>query len=498
LRNTTIEVFFLALILLPAPGLAFVKIEKMPFSLRSMGGQTLWWNESYQITVGDLELQLVNGPGQLSSSSGVTTLNWDPEIVSIKNGDQEIMRRTGLGDFVRDDPLVTTPFLGLGGVVAPYNYARGLTPRGSPEATLTWLDKGDNGRVAWEVSYKYSPGDEIFWLNKTFVLNTSLQVSCHYELADGYPAIEQRVTIENGNAAQYLPFPLETSFSLGTKLQGKVISLPNMTLPPRRYLSYPKALPPSTWFNASRLSYVLPDSMWKEDELPGMLYVEFDTDSRDWFGMTAITELSYQMKAAVGVKIVSSEGFDPYRPYCVFVSGSGDHVIFGLKPYSAPGRYDDFEPRTLNPGEKVSVDLLWFFPRTSGDTMTVDDFNHFAESAPTISDFLNRAAEAKGLFEEAGNLAAQGDVKEALEKARASSKIYGELGKLSQAMLDQSATINKTIRGWESASNNPPLHPDRGSRSGILYSILFVIAIILALASWIYVLEPRRTRRQGE
>lgn len=486
------------LLLFPVPGLAFIDIQRMPYSLCDTNGGTVYWNDSYSITVGDLQIQMVVGDAQISGKGGIETINWDPEIVSIKIEDEEVMRRTGLMGFIKNDPLVQMPFLGIGGLVSPINFVKKVNPLGAPPTTLTWISQGDDGRVAWTSSYSYSEGDKVLWLNRTFVLNSSLHIECEFEAADDYQALEQRITITNGETGQYLPFPLETAFSLGTKLQGRGISLPNMTLSPEQYFTYPAALLPPGWFNISTLAFELPDRMWKEEDLPGMLYVEFDLDSRNWFGMATVTELPYEMKVGVGVKVISTHNLEQLRPYFILVSGPGDHVVFGFKPFDVAGRYDKFHPLKLDPSESISMDLLWFFPETGEDAMSLLDLEAFAEDTITVSDFLDLRREAEQLFEEANIYAAEGSVQKAVDKAQMSITIYEELGDLSDVMFEEGRKINATINGWVSAAADSIPHPDKGGRSGIVYSLLLVLCLILVLVAWIYVIEPRRSRAEKE
>jgi len=486
----------LCLLLVPFPdaAFAFISIERMPYSLGDLKGFTSYWNESYLLTVDDMQLRLVTGTAEVSSGTGVETIAWDPEIVSIKIDDEEIMRRIAIinADYIDNDPLTRLPFLGIGGLVPSYNYVKRQTPLFPPPATMAWTDNGDAGLLGWTSTYRYEPGDGMLWLNRTFILNSSLDVECRFQVASDYTAVEQQIKVTNGEVAQYLPFPVESAFSLGSRLKARGISLPNMTLSPDRYSTYPRDTLPSAWYNESTGIFTLPGVMWEEQDLPGMLYVEFDVADRDWFGVCAITTYSFEAKMGVGVKIVSADMPRGFRPYCIFVSGESDHVIIGFKPFEVAGPYDDFTPLTLAPHESVSLDLLWFFPQAKGDTMSVSDLTEFAESALSVSDFHANRTNAEALLAQANELAAEGRVEEAIEKAELAVGVYGNLGALSDALFEEGSKINATINTWRSAAANPAPHPDKGSRATIVLTTGLVLSLILVVAAWIYLIEPRR------
>ena len=65
-------------------------------------------------------------------------------------------------------------------------------------------------------------------------------------------------------------------------------------------------------------------------------------------------------------------------------------------------------------------------------------------------------------------------------------------------MFEEGRKINATINGWVSAAADSTPHPDKGGRSGIAYSLLLVLCLILVLVAWIYVIEPRRSRAEEE
>jgi hypothetical protein len=476
------------------PGFCYVDIQKMPYSLVDDQGGTLYWDESYLITVDEVELRIVLGEAEISGPLGTGTINWDPEILSINLEGDEIMRRLSILDFLEDDPIVRMPFLGLGGLVSPHNYVMGLSPRDPVSSTLTWISEGEDGVVAWKTTQEYSAGDQILWLNRTFLLNSSLSVECEFRITTGYRAIEQVIRVTNGNQEQELPFPLETSFSLGRNLEGSGISLPDMVLSPERYFTYPAEELPADWLDASSGLYELPELMWKEDELPGMLYLEFDlAQDRRWFGVGTVTELSYELKAGVGVKVISTDGLGDFRPYCIFISGPEDHVVFGFKPAASTGPYDDFQALTIGAGETASLDVLWSFPETLEDTMNISDLEEFARATITVAEFHGQVKEAEQLFKDANALAAEGRVEDAILKAQESFGIYRDLQNLSAIMINEAQKVNGTVETWESAAADPDPVLDKGSRAGIFYSILLVVCLMLALAGWVYVIKPRRT-----
>ncbi len=492
-------VLLLCLILVPFPdaAFAFISIERMPYSLRDLEGFTSYWNESYLLTVDDMQLRLVAGTAEVSSGTAVGRVNWDPEIVSVKIDGEEIMRRVAIvnADYIDNDPLIRLPFLGIGGLVPSYNYVKGQSPPSSPPADMAWTDIGERGLLGWTSAYRYEPGDVMLWLNRTFILNSSLGVECRFQVASEYTAIEQQIKVTNGEAAQYLPFPMESAFSLGSRLKARGISLPNMTLSSDRYFTYPRDALPSSWYNESTGIFTLPGEMWDEPDLPGMLYVEFDIAERDWFGMCALTTYGLQTKMGVGVKVVSADMPKGFRPYCIFVSGESDHLIIGFKPFEVAGVYDDFMPLTLAPHESVSLDLLWFFPQAKGDTMSISDLAEFGNSTLTVSDFHANRTKAEVLFAQANELAAEGRVEEAIEKAEIAIGVYEDLGVLSDALFEEGSKINATIHTWRNAAANPTPHPDRGSRAGILFTTAAVLSLIVAVAVWVYFIEPRRASK---
>lgn len=489
----------LCLILVPFPdaAFAFISIERMPYSLRDLKGFTSYWNESYLLTIDDMQLQLVAGGAEVSGGTAIERVTWDPEIVSVKIDDEEIMRRTAIinADYIDNDPITRLPFLGIGGLVPSYNYVRRQVPLSPPNADLTWTDTGDGGLLGWTSAYRYDPGDAILWLNRTFVLNSSLDVECSFRVASEYTAIEQQIMVTNGETAQYLPFPLESAFSLGTRLKGRGISLPNMTLSPDRYFTYPRDALPSAWYNESSGIYSLPEKMWEEGDLPGMLYVEFDVADRDWFGMCTLTSYSFETKMGIGVKVVSADMPKGFRPYCIFVSGESDYVLIGFKPFETQGPYDAFAPLTLAPQESVSLDILWFFPQAAGDTMSISDLEKFGESALSVSGFHAKRTSAEALFAQANELAAEGRVDEAIEKAELAVGVYKDLGALSDALFEEGRKINATIVTWRSAAANPAPHPDKGSRATILFTTGIVLSMIVVVAVWIYLVQPRRSSK---
>ncbi len=489
----------LCLILLPFPdaAFAFIRVERTPCSLADLKGFTSYWNDSYILTIDDMKLRLVTGIAQVSRGTSIEKLIWDPEIVSVMIDDEEIMRRASIAnrDYIDNDPLTRLPFLGIGGLASPYNYAKGILPYSPPPATIRWNDAGEGGLLSWKSQYSYSPGDAILWLNRTFILNSSLDVECSYWVTSDYTAIQQQIKVTNGELSQCLPFPLETAFSLGDALSGKAISLPNMTLSPERYLTYPRDALPEAWYNESFGAFILPEKMWKGEELPGMLYVEFDLADRDWFGMCALTSYSFQPRIGVGVKIISTDMPSGFRPYCIFVSGEDDHVIIGFKPFDVPGPYGDFVPATLAPRETVSLDLVWFFPQAEEDTMSISDLTRWGDSALSVLAFHANRTRAEELLDQANDLAREGKVDDAIEKAQAAVGIYRILGNLSDALFEEARKVNATISTWRSAAAKRTPHPEKGSRLAILVSTTLVLSLILALAAWIYVIEPRRPRK---
>ncbi len=498
MRNRSAVLLLLSCVLLPVPASSFIRIESMPYTLLGEDVATIYWEDSYRITVDDMQVQLVYGSAQISGEGmGVKTINWDPEIVSILLEDDEIMRRTGIGEVIVDDPIARMPFLGIGGVVSPTNGIMGIEPLDAPESSLTWDSQGEDGLVRWRTSFEYSAGDRLSWLNRTFALNASILVDCEYEMTSEYRALSQKVTVTNGNLTQRLPFPLESSFSLGSNLKERAISLPDMNLTPDRYFIYPERSPPPEWHNETLGGLRLPAEMWEEDELPGMIYVEFDLPSdRNWYGMSTVTDIIFDLQAGAGVKVISTEGMNGFRPYCILVSGPSDHVLFGFKPFESQGAYDKFVPLRLGPGESVSLDLLWFFPEPEEESMSVEVFESFAQDALSVSDFHSQTREAANLFGEANDLAAEGRIDEALEKADLSLGIYAELGRLSSSMFEEGRTINATKHAWITAAAQAEPHTEREGRPAIYYSTIPVLIIILVLLAWIYVIEPRRAHRE--
>ncbi len=483
-------------ILLCASVLAFIKVDSTPYFLRDNEGYTAYWNLSYSIKVDDMELRLVVGPAETSWGTGTKVMNWGGEIVSVMIDDDELMRRSSFGDYLSNDPIARLSFIGIGGLVSPYNAPMGINPPDAPSATLTWQSTGEEDRAAWTSTYRYSPGDTMAWLNRTFVLNSTLQVDCDYEVTSEYQALQQRITVTNGDAEQYLPFPVETSFCLGTRLKGRGIRLPNMTLAQDNYLAYPRPLP-LEWYNGTLGRYDVPAVMWDQSEFPGMLYVEFDAATGDWWGVCTITTYAYDMKGGVGIKLISSDMPSGFRPYCIFVSGPEDHVTFGFKPFDQAGPYDDFVPVKLAPRQSVSVELLWFFPEPKGETMSMTDFEEWAQAAISISEFSDRRAQAEKKLQEANDLAAAGEVDEAVERATSSMRILQELGVLSDAVLEEGRKVNATILAWKAAAARAAPQPERGSRASLLYSSLLVIFLIVGLAGWLYFVKPRRSGSEG-
>lgn len=487
----TLHLSLIIFMLTPLAVHSFAEVRRAPYSLKSTDGDTLYWEESYHVVVGDLDLQIVSGPARISTASIDQTQTWDTEIVSIKVEDEEVMRRIAL-QFIKDDPITRIPFLGIGGVVSPESAL--LDPAAVPLGDLQWENEGEDGIVSWSNSYSYSPGDTVLWLNRSFHINGTLDVDCRFKVVDDYQAIEQIVTVTNGETAQYLPFPLETSFSLGTKFEDRGISLPESKLEPGDYLIYPERELPTEWYNETDQVYRLPEVMWDESVLPGMLYMEFDLDQRDWLGVATLSEYSYDMMAGVGLKVLSVEGAEGFAPYCMLLSGEDDHVVFGLKPYEEAGLYDDFEPILLGSGQSLSVKLLWFFPEVEGDTMKISDLEDFADSAVSVTSFIESRTRAEGHSKEANTLAAEGNIEDALGSASEALALYEELGELSDTMMEEGRNVNSTITTWRNSAADVDPHPEKGSRSRMFLTLLFFILLIVVAAAWIYVIEPRRSR----
>lgn len=480
-------------ILTISPVLAFTDIESTPFSLFDQDGRSLYWNRSYRITVDEMEIRLVLGPTLSNHGGQPTSINWDPEIVSITVENDDIMRRVSFGGGVENDPITSMPFLGIGGLASPQNYISGIDPTGVPAVTFDWVEEGENGIISWTCSYTYSPGDQILWLNRTYTLNSTLHVECEYWVASEYQAVQQRVTVTNGGAQQLLPFPLESAFSLGSKLSDRGISLPDTVIHPGAYFTYPAGELPSGWFNQTTDAYHIPQTMWEEGDLPGMLYMEFDVGERDWYGVSGESDLSFEILTGVGVKVLSMEGFTGFRPYCIFFSGPRDHVLMGFKPFGEAGPYDDFVPMNLNAGQKISVDLLWFFPEPVEGKMSTSVLDSFGELALGVPEYHELHSQAKQLFEEAKSLAAEGDIAGATERADQSIEKLGPLGELSSAVEEEARTINLTKNTWISASADPPPKDEAEGRPAMIYSLLVVVALILIVFGYIYIIEPRRS-----
>ncbi len=489
----TLPILLLILIFSPISVFSFAEVERMPYFVKSQGGKTIYWNESYRILAGDLELQLVTGTARVSDQFGDRMLEWDPEIISIKVEDEEVMRRKTL-EFISDDPLLNMPFLGIGGVVSPTNEIMGLTPSGAPASNLEWGEKGEEGVVSWSTSYQYKAGDRISWLNRSFLLNASLKIDCEFTVVDAYQAMEQKVMVTNGDESQSLPFPLETAFCLGSSFEEKALSLPNMTLEPDRYFTYPATDLPVQWYDPASDSYSLPGSMWSEDDLPGLLYTEFDLQNRDWFGAVTETQISYQMQGGAGVRVLSSQGFEDFRPYSMFISGEDDHMVFGFKPYSQAGSYDDFTPMTVDPGEQASLELLWFFPESEGETMGLSDLEEFANQSISVSQFVQSEKDAEELFKEANSLAADGQMVQAVDKATSAFLTYQNLGKISDTMLEESRNINTTITTWRNSASDPEPHPEKGDRSAMFITLGIFLVLLISISFWVYVIKPRRAQ----
>ena len=488
----TRAVSLLLVIITMSPVLAFTKIENAPFSVFDQDGRSLYWNRSYLITVDEMEIRLVLGSTLSNHGGQPASINWDPEIVSITVENDDIMRRSSFGGGVEKDPITSMPFLGIGGLVSPQNYIYGIDPTGVPAMTFDWVEEGEDGMVSWTCSYAYSPGDQIMWLNRTYTLNSTLHVECEYWVASEYQAVQQRVTVTNGDAQQLLPFPLESTFSLGSQLSDRGISLPETLLLPETHYTYPAGELPSDWYNETTDAYHIPATMWEEGDLPGMLYMEFDVAERNWYGVSGESELSYEILTGVGVKVLSTEGFTGFRSYCIFFSGPRDHVLMGFKPFGEAGLYDDFVPMKLNAGQTVSVDLLWFFPEPVDGKMSTSILDSFGETALGVPEYHDLHSQARKLFEEAKELAAEGNIAGAAEKADQSIETLGPLGKLSSAVEEEARTINLTKNTWISASADPSPKDEAEGRPAMVYSLLVVVVLILIVAGYIYLIEPRR------
>jgi hypothetical protein len=493
LRRHVIGLFLISLITGPS-AVAFIDIQQTPYAVAEELGTTIQWDESYLITVDDMQVRLVVGDARLADASGSTTLNWDPEIVSIEIDGDEVMRRFGIGGEVENDPLSQMPFLGIGGLTSPYNRLLGFDPPGTPPATFRWIEDGSEDLVSWETTYEYAPGDVIVWLNRTFVLNSTLNVKCTYEMTSEYQAIGQRIVVTNGDGEQYLPFPVETSFSLGSRLRGRGISLPIRTLESDNHLIYPASELPAGWYNETYERYLIPETMWEEGDLPGMLYYEFEIPSeRNWYGIATESDLAYEILTGIGLRILSTQGMENLHAYCILLSGARDSIIFGLKPHGSPGPYGSFEPLLLSPGEAISVDLLWFFPEAVEGEMSIAILNDFGSIAIAAGEFNDLREEAQIAFDEANDLASKGDVDGAITRSRESLSIYRELSALSSALEEDERLINGTIKTWMSAAADRTPHPDNEGRPAIFISVGTVLGAILVLAAWIYIIEPRRS-----
>ncbi len=470
------------------PAYSFVQVKEMPFSLKGMTKGTIRWNTSYLITADNMKLRLVTGPSTYSIAGSSHIVDWGSEVVSIQIGGDEVMRRIRLGEMLGDDPIFEMPFLGLGGP-CPSDVKNFHS---SPPSRITWMQRGTDS-AKWKVEYEFQKGDPILWLNRTFRLNSSLRVESTFEVTSDYQAIQQNITLINGQEEQLLPLPMETAFCLGPRLRGKAIVLPNMTLDPSRYYAYPSSHLPSTWFNSSANIWQLPETMWDESTLPGMLYVEFSLPkSRPWFGVTSIAASAYSMKTAVGVKLISTN-LPNLRAYCIFVSGKRDYVVFGFKPFTTPGPYSNFSPFKLAPGEKVSIELLWFFPESSGQGMKVSDMTAFAGKALTVDEFESQVERAEALQAEANQEAATGKVQGALKAAEQSRDIYQRLGEISAGILEQARKLNATMETWKASAAKHEPHPDKGSRLRMFLSIFIVLLLIVIYSVWLYVVKPARS-----
>ena len=481
-------ILFLAVLLPTQPVHSFVQVKEMPFSLKGVSQGTIHWNTSYLISADNMELRFVSGPSVYSIGGSSHLVDWGPEIVSIKIGGDEVMRRIRIAEMIDDDPIVQMPFLGLGAV-----WCSTMGDLHScPPSTISWLKRGPES-AKWRATYQFSKGDSLPWLNRTFRLNSSLTVESTFQVTSDYQVIQQSITLTNGDSEQFLPLPLETAFCLGPRLRGKAIVLPNMTLDPARYYTYPSSHLPSDWYNSSLGASQLPERMWDENTLPGMLYVEFDLpQGQPWFGVTSIARSPYEMKTAVGVKLVSSDV--PLRGYCIFVSGKADYVIFGFKPFETPGPYADFQPLRLSPGQKVSIELLWFFPESSGEELKVSDMRDYAEKAIGVDEFESQIEAAEDLLAQANQEAAVGDIQTAVEMAEQSRRIYQRLGEISAGVLERARKLNATIETWLASSAKHEPHPDRGSRLRMFLSISIVFFLIVAYSLWIYVVKPKRKK----
>jgi hypothetical protein len=265
-----------------------------------------------------------------------------------------------------------------------------------------------------------------------------------------------------------------------------------MNLDPDRYHIYPGESLPEEWYNESSGGYELPAKMWEKETLPGMLFLEFDLpEERDWFGVATESDLRYELLSGVGVRIVETDGFEGIRPYVVLVSGPGDHVIFGIKPFETPGPYDDFDPVMLDPGEGAAVELLWGFPEDDNQTMSVDVLERFISDAPTALEFHASRRSAEELFANANALAALGEIGAALEKAQESAEIYRELGRLSSAMFEEGRKVNVTMQTWITSTADAEPKFDRLGRPALVYGTLAVALLIALVGAWIYIIEPR-------
>jgi hypothetical protein len=494
LRTTAVPILLAILAVSSLPVLAFTKIETMPYSIYDRDGSTLFWNESHRITVDDMELIFVVGPAHSRYAGTTSTVNWDPEIISITVEGDDIMRRGAFGGGVENDPITKMPFLGIGGLAPSQNLLAGAEPHDIPPADFDWIDEGEGGMVSWKTTYSYSAGDSLTWLNRSFTLNTSLGVDCSYWVTSEYQAIHQRIIVTNGDLEQLLPFPVESAFTMGSRLSDRGIVLPEMVLEQDYYFTYPAVELPDGWINNSTGEYEIPASMWEEEELPGMLCVEFDLDDEvNWFGMATQSSLSYELLSGIGVKVLSTEGMQGFRPYCTFLSGPGEHVIFGFKPYDEPGAYDDFVPMRLGAGQKVSVDLLWFFPEPVDGEMSTSILDEFGRSAIGVPDFNALYTQARQLFESANDLAGEGDIDGALEKAQDSIVAMKTLGVLSSAIEEEAQTVNETMNTWKTSGTDIEPHPEDEGRPAMVASIIIVVVIIIGLAAYIYIVEPRRS-----
>jgi hypothetical protein len=120
----------------------------------------------------------------------------------------------------------------------------------------------------------------------------------------------------------------------------------------------------------------------------------------------------------------------------------------------------------------------------------LDEFGMSAIGVPEFNDIHN---EAMLLFDSANDLAGEGKIVEAVEKADKSIEALKPLGELSSALEEELRTINATKYTWITAGTDVTPHPEREGRPAMIYSMLIVVGIILVLAAYIYIVEPRRS-----